>query len=85
MQILWSIIIGGIAGAIAKLLMPGKDPGGIIITILLGIIGAVVATFLGRAVGWYHEGESAGIIGAIVGAVVLLAIYRLIVGRRRLT
>lgn len=85
MQILWSIIIGGIAGAIAKLLMPGKDPGGIIITILLGIIGAVVATFLGRAVGWYHEGESAGLIGAIVGAVVLLAIYRLIVGRRRLT
>lgn len=85
MSILWAIIIGGIAGAIAKLLMPGKDPGGIIITVLLGIVGAVLATFLGRAVGWYHEGESAGFIGAIVGAVILLAIYRMIVGRRRLT
>lgn len=83
MHILWSIIIGGIAGAIAKLLMPGKDPGGIIITIALGIIGALVATFLGRAVGWYHGDQSAGLIGAIVGAVILLAIYRLIVGRRR--
>lgn len=85
MSILWAIIIGGIAGAIAKLLMPGKDPGGIIITILLGIVGAVLATFLGRAVGWYHEGESAGFIGAILGAVILLAVYRMIVGRRRLT
>jgi uncharacterized membrane protein YeaQ/YmgE (transglycosylase-associated protein family) len=85
MTILWSIIIGGIAGAIAKLLMPGKDPGGFIITIVLGIVGAVLATFLGRAVGWYHEGQSAGLIGAVVGAVIILAIYRLIVGRRRLT
>jgi uncharacterized membrane protein YeaQ/YmgE (transglycosylase-associated protein family) len=85
MGILLSIIIGGIAGAIAKLLMPGKDPGGFIITILLGIVGAVVATFLGRAIGWYHEGQSAGLIGAIVGAVIILAIYRLILGRRRLT
>ncbi|MGE5409446.1 MAG: GlsB/YeaQ/YmgE family stress response membrane protein [Clostridiales bacterium] len=85
MSILWSIIIGGIAGAIAKLLMPGKDPGGFIITIALGIVGAILATFLGRAVGWYHEGQSAGLIGAIVGAVIILAIYRLIVGRRRLT
>ncbi|MGE5402816.1 MAG: GlsB/YeaQ/YmgE family stress response membrane protein [Ignavibacteriales bacterium] len=83
MSILWSIIIGGIAGAIAKLLMPGKDPGGIIITIAIGIIGALLATFLGRAVGWYHAGESAGFIGAIVGAVIILAIYRLIIGRRR--
>lgn len=85
MGILWSIIIGGIAGAIAKLLMPGKDPGGIIITIVIGIVGALIATFLGRAVGWYDEGESAGLIGAIVGSIVLLLIYRAIVGRRRLT
>ncbi|MGE5458244.1 MAG: GlsB/YeaQ/YmgE family stress response membrane protein [Methanococcaceae archaeon] len=85
MQIIWSIIIGGIAGAIAKLLMPGKDPGGFIITILLGIIGAVVATFLGRAVGWYRAEESAGLIGAVVGAVIILLIYRMIVGRKRLT
>lgn len=85
MEILWSIIIGGIAGAIAKLLMPGKDPGGFVVTIILGIIGAILATFLGRALGWYDEGESAGIIGAIVGSIVVLAIYRLIVGRRRLT
>lgn len=83
MSILWSIIIGGIAGAIAKLLMPGKDPGGFIITIVLGIVGAVVATFLGRAIGWYDEGESAGFIGAIVGAVILLALYRLFLGKRR--
>lgn len=85
MGILWSIIIGGIAGAIAKLLMPGKDPGGIIVTIVIGIVGALIATFLGRAVGWYDEGESAGLIGAIVGSIVLLLIYRAIVGRRRLT
>ncbi|MGE5411161.1 MAG: GlsB/YeaQ/YmgE family stress response membrane protein [Clostridiales bacterium] len=85
MIILWSIIIGGIAGAIAKRLMPGKDPGGFIITIALGIVGAILATFLGRAVGWYHEGQSAGLIGAVVGAVIILAIYRLIVGRRPLT
>lgn len=83
MSILWSIIIGGIAGAIAKLLMPGKDPGGFIITIVLGIVGAVVATFLGRAIGWYDEGESAGFIGAILGAVILLSLYRLFLGKRK--
>lgn len=83
-MILWSIIIGGLAGAIAKLLMPGRDPGGFIITILLGIVGAVIATFLGRAVGWYRGNESAGFLGAIVGAVILLAIYRAFAGRRRI-
>jgi uncharacterized membrane protein YeaQ/YmgE (transglycosylase-associated protein family) len=82
MGILWTIIIGFIAGIIAKFLMPGRDPGGFIITTLLGIAGAFVATYLGEAVGWYRAGEGAGFIGAIVGAVVILAIYRMVVGRR---
>ena len=82
MGIIWSIIIGFIAGLVAKFLMPGRDPGGFIITTLLGIIGAVVATYLGQAVGWYRPGEGAGFIGAVVGAVILLAIYRMVAGRR---
>ena len=77
------IIIGGIAGGIAKLLMPGRDPGGCIITILLGIAGALLAGFLGRALGWYDQNEGAGFIAAIVGAFVILFIYRLVVTRRR--
>ncbi len=81
--ILGWIIIGGIAGAIAKLLMPGKDPGGCIITILLGIAGAFIAGWLGQAVGWYNAGEGAGFIAAIVGAFIILAIYRIVAGRRR--
>ena len=80
---LWWIMIGGIAGAIAKLLMPGKDPGGCLVTILLGIAGAFVAGWLGRAIGWYDGNSGAGFIAAIVGAFVILAIYRLIVSRRR--
>ena len=79
---LWWIIIGGIAGAIAKLLMPGKDPGGCIITILLGIAGALLAGFLGRAVGWYEPNEGAGFLAAIVGAFLILLIYRLVLNRR---
>ena len=82
MGILWTIIIGFIAGVIAKFLMPGRDPGGFIITTLLGIAGAFVATYLGEAVGWYRAGEGAGFIGAIVGAIIILAIYRMVVGRR---
>ncbi len=82
MGIIWSIIIGFIAGLVAKFLMPGRDPGGFIITTLLGIIGAVVATYLGQAVGWYRPGEGAGFIGAVVGAVIVLGIYRMVVGRR---
>jgi uncharacterized membrane protein YeaQ/YmgE (transglycosylase-associated protein family) len=82
MGIIWTIIIGGVAGAIAKLLMPGKDPGGFIITILLGIAGAFVATYLGQAIGWYRAGEGAGFIGAIVGAIVILVGYRMIAGKR---
>jgi uncharacterized membrane protein YeaQ/YmgE (transglycosylase-associated protein family) len=81
--ILGWIIIGGIAGGIAKLLMPGKDPGGCIITVLLGIAGAFVAGWLGQALGWYNAGEGAGFLAAIVGAFILLAIYRIVAGRRR--
>ena len=77
------IIIGGIAGAIAKMLMPGKDPGGCIITILLGVAGALLAGWLGKMIGWYDTNEGAGFIAAIVGAFILLGIYRVIAGRRR--
>jgi uncharacterized membrane protein YeaQ/YmgE (transglycosylase-associated protein family) len=78
------IVIGGLAGAIAKLLMPGRDPGGCIVTVLLGIAGALLAGWLGQAIGWYKTGEGAGFIAAIVGALILLLVYRVIVGRRRL-
>src|SRR3954453_7355620 len=76
------IVIGGLAGAIAKLLMPGKDPGGCIITVLLGIAGALLAGWIGHAIGWYNTGEGAGFVAAIVGAFILLLLYRLIAGRR---
>ncbi len=83
-SILMTFIIGLVVGAIAKLLMPGKDPGGIIITILLGIAGSFVAGFLGRAVGWYRDpGSGPGIIASVIGAMILLALYRLVIGRRR--
>jgi uncharacterized membrane protein YeaQ/YmgE (transglycosylase-associated protein family) len=83
MGIIGTIIIGLLAGIVAKFLMPGRDPGGFIITILLGIAGAFVATYLGQDVGWYRAGEGAGFIGAVVGAVIILLIYRLIAGRSR--
>jgi uncharacterized membrane protein YeaQ/YmgE (transglycosylase-associated protein family) len=76
------IIVGLIAGAIAKLLMPGKDPGGCIVTILLGVAGALLAGFIGQSIGWYKAGEGAGFLAAIVGAFILLLIYRLVSGRR---
>lgn len=79
---LWAIIIGLIVGALAKLVMPGKDPGGIIVTILLGIAGSFVGTLIGRTVGFYGSGQGAGIIMSILGAVLLLWIYRMIVARR---
>ena len=82
MQILWTILIGLVVGAIAKLLMPGKDPGGFIVTMLLGVAGALIAGFLGRALGWYEYGEAAGLIASVVGAMLVLLVYRLIVGRR---
>jgi uncharacterized membrane protein YeaQ/YmgE (transglycosylase-associated protein family) len=84
MYILWMLIVGLVVGALAKLLMPGKDPGGIFITMLLGVAGALIAGFLGRSLGWYEENESAGLIASILGAVILLGIYRLVVGRRQL-
>ncbi|MEP6956981.1 MAG: GlsB/YeaQ/YmgE family stress response membrane protein [Chthoniobacterales bacterium] len=83
MGIIWMLVIGLIIGAIAKLLMPGKDPGGFIITILLGIAGSFIAGFLGRAMGWYAEGEPVGWIASVVGAILLLVIYRLIAGKRQ--
>ncbi|MBV6478670.1 MAG: hypothetical protein HGGPFJEG_01425 [Ignavibacteria bacterium] len=82
LSIIWSAIIGLIAGALAKLIMPGKDPGGIIVTMLIGIGGSVLFTFLGRFLGFYSEGESAGFIASILGAIVLLLIYRLIIGKK---
>lgn len=82
MSILLTIIIGAIVGALAKLIMPGKDPGGVIITILLGIAGSFVAGMLGHALGWYEAGDGPGIIASIIGAVILLAIYRAVAGRR---
>ena len=75
------IIIGLVVGALAKLIMPGKDPGGIIVTILLGIAGSLLGTWIGRAVGWYQPGQSAGFIMSLIGAIVLLAIYHMF--RRR--
>jgi uncharacterized membrane protein YeaQ/YmgE (transglycosylase-associated protein family) len=82
MGFLWTIIIGFLAGVIAKFLMPGRDGGGFIVTTLLGILGALVATWLGQAVGWYYPGEGAGLIGAVVGAIIVLLIYRMVAGRR---
>jgi uncharacterized membrane protein YeaQ/YmgE (transglycosylase-associated protein family) len=81
--ILGWIIFGLIVGAIAKLLMPGKDPGGIIVTMLLGIVGAILGGYAGRATGMYGPNDSAGIFMSILGAVIVLLIYRLAVGRRR--
>lgn len=83
MGILGWILFGLIVGAIAKLLMPGRDPGGIIVTILLGIAGALLGGFIGQALGFYEAGEGAGFIMALLGAIVLLALYRMMIGRRR--
>jgi uncharacterized membrane protein YeaQ/YmgE (transglycosylase-associated protein family) len=83
MHILWMLIIGLVIGALAKLIMPGKDPGGVIITMLIGVAGSLLAGMLGRSLGWYQTGEGAGFVASILGAIVLLAGYRMIVGRRR--
>ena len=82
MALLYTLLIGLVVGAIAKFLMPGNDPGGWLITILLGIAGAFVGTFLGRTLGLYTEGQAAGWIASVIGAMVLLLVYRLITGRR---
>jgi uncharacterized membrane protein YeaQ/YmgE (transglycosylase-associated protein family) len=82
---LWTLVIGLIVGAIAKFVMPGKDPGGILITMLLGVAGAFVATFLGRALHWYEPGQEAGFIASILGAMLILWLYRLYLGKRMRT
>jgi len=82
MGIIVTLLIGFIVGVIAKLLMPGKDPGGFIVTTILGIAGALLAKFIGQAVGWYHEGQPAGFIASLVGAIILLALYRVFAKRR---
>lgn len=81
MGIIGTIIVGLLVGIVAKLLMPGKDPGGFIVTILLGIAGSFIATYLGQAMGLYDAGEPAGFIGGVIGAIILLLLYRLIVKR----
>ena len=78
---IWTLIVGLVVGAIAKMLMPGKDPGGFIITMILGIVGAMLAHFVGQGLGWYGENEPAGFIASIIGAVAILAIYRAVVSR----
>ena len=84
MGFLWTIIIGFVAGVIAKFIMPGdNEPSGFILTTILGIVGAFVATFLGQSLGWYRPGEGAGLIGAVVGAIVVLLLYSFAAGRRR--
>lgn len=83
MGIIWTIIIGFVAGVIAKFLYPGpNEPQGFILTTVLGIVGAFAATFLGQALGWYQVNEGAGLIGAVIGAVLVLFLYGLVVGRR---
>jgi len=82
MHIIWALIIGLVIGALAKLIMPGKDPGGILITMLIGVAGSVIASVVGHAAGWYRADEGAGFVASIVGAIVLLAVYRFAIGRR---
>lgn len=80
---IWTLLVGLVVGALAKFLMPGKDPGGIIITMLLGVAGALLAGFVGNQFGWYNPGEAAGFVASVIGAIILLAIYRAFIGRRR--
>jgi len=83
MHILWMLIIGLVIGAVAKLLMPGRDPGGFIVTTLIGIAGSLIAGFIGESLGWYRNGQGAGFIASVLGAMLLLFLYRIAVGRRR--
>lgn len=84
MSIIWTIIIGFVAGLVAKFIMPGdNEPSGFIMTTILGIVGSILASYLGQALGWYKAGEGAGFIGAVVGAIILLVIYGFFVGKRR--
>jgi uncharacterized membrane protein YeaQ/YmgE (transglycosylase-associated protein family) len=83
MDLIWMLLIGLIVGVIAKFLMPGNDPGGFIITMLLGVAGALIAGFTGRSLGWYAEGEPVGFIASVIGAMLLLLVYRMFAGRNR--
>lgn len=76
LHFLWMIIVGLVVGVVAKVIMPGRDPGGILVTILLGIGGSVVAGFLGRLIGWYRPGEGAGLIASVLGAMLILYVYK---------
>ena len=82
MEILWMALVGLVVGALAKLVMPGRDPGGVIVTALIGLAGGLLAAVIGRAAGWYNHNEGAGFIASIIGAVLLLAVYRAVISRR---
>ena len=82
MHIIWTILIGFVVGVIAKFLTPGRDPGGFFLTAALGIAGSIVATYVGQAMGWYQPGQTAGFIGALVGSIILLAIYHLVARKK---
>lgn len=82
MAIFWAIIIGFIVGLIARFLMPGRDPAGFIITVLIGIAGAFIGTFLGRTLGWYASDQSAGFLASVIGAMILLFLYHMLFGRK---
>lgn len=82
MSIIGTLIIGLLAGLVARFLMPGRDAAGFIVTMVLGVAGAFLATWLGRELGWYREGQTAGFIGAVVGAIIILVLYRLLFARR---
>lgn len=83
MGVIWTLMIGFIAGVIAKFIMPGdNEPSGFVLTTILGIVGAFVATYLGQALGWYRPGEGAGLVGAVVGAIIVLIVYGMIARRR---
>ena len=79
---IWALLVGLVVGAVAKFVMPGKQPGGIFITMLLGVAGAILANWIGQSTGVYGENEAAGFIGSVVGAMIILVIYRMIVGRK---
>lgn len=85
LHFLWEAIIGLIVGAVAKLIMPGKNPGGVWITMAIGVAGSLLASFIGRAVGWYAPGQSAGFIMSVIGAMILLGIYHLVKGKSAAT
>ena len=82
MSIIWTILIGFIVGIVAKFRMPGRDPPGLFITAIIGIVGSVIATFLGQALGFYRPDESAGFIAAVLGSIILLFLYRMVTGRK---